>query len=235
MAQELTHRAGELKELGWNQEDLNRYIELWDYRQRWGAINLEREDRQFLRKAESLLPAISKAKVSVKKPLHEKSYYRWLKFFLNEMNAAEVQDSDQQGKRGLWPIILEEEIRAIEYYQPVLGLPDTIKAKLINPLREELVKDASVNLKIEIKSSSFDFQKTLKKAKSIKENNSWRSIRGEGELNDTSYPLIDDGSILEFRKVVSNKLLNFIRENFPSLAETEKPIPSESWLIDNNQ
>ena len=35
-----------------------RYVELWEYRQRWGAMNLEREDRLFLRKAEKALPAI---------------------------------------------------------------------------------------------------------------------------------------------------------------------------------
>ncbi|MFM1945597.1 MAG: hypothetical protein RI897_4579, partial [Verrucomicrobiota bacterium] len=46
-----SNRAGELKELGWSAEDVRRYEELWEYRQRWGAINLEREDRQFLRKA----------------------------------------------------------------------------------------------------------------------------------------------------------------------------------------
>ena len=47
------NRAGELKELGWSAEDVRRYEELWEYRQRWGAINLERDDRQFLRKAEA--------------------------------------------------------------------------------------------------------------------------------------------------------------------------------------
>ena len=50
------NRAGELKELGWSAEDVRRYEELWEYRQRWGAINLERDDRQFLRKAEAALP-----------------------------------------------------------------------------------------------------------------------------------------------------------------------------------
>ena len=92
MAQELTHRADELKQLGWSLDDLNRYIELWDYRQRWGAINLEREDRLFLRKADSALPTITKAKISVKKPLREKSYYRWLKLFLDEMSKLEVDN-----------------------------------------------------------------------------------------------------------------------------------------------
>ena len=53
MKKELSHRSHELKALGWNQEDLTRYEDLWDYSQRWGLINLEREDRQFLRKQKS--------------------------------------------------------------------------------------------------------------------------------------------------------------------------------------
>ena len=36
MAQELSHRGDELKGLGWNGPDVARYIELWEYRQRWG-------------------------------------------------------------------------------------------------------------------------------------------------------------------------------------------------------
>ena len=46
------NRAEELKALGWTAEDVRKYEELWEYRQRWGAINLERDDRVFLRKAE---------------------------------------------------------------------------------------------------------------------------------------------------------------------------------------
>jgi len=49
LAKELTHRADELKTLGWSTDEVARYAELWDYRQRWGAMNLEREDRLFLR------------------------------------------------------------------------------------------------------------------------------------------------------------------------------------------
>ncbi len=98
MAKELSHRADELRELGWGQEDIYRYIDLWDYRQRWGAINLEREDRQFLRKAESSLPVISKTKLSLKKPLETKSYYRWLRFYLDQMNAYELKDKQKKGQ-----------------------------------------------------------------------------------------------------------------------------------------
>ena len=230
MAKELTHRADELKQLGWNQEDLYKYIELWDYRQRWGSINLEREDRQFLRKAESLLPEISKNKVSVKKPLKEKSYYCWIQFFLNKMNEFESSENLADGMRGVWPICLEEELRVIDYFEPVLGLPDTIKAKLIGPIREELVKKALDEYQNSNITKQFDFQGTLELAKSNGKNSSWRSLRdGDSEQNQ-DYLIIDKSCVLEFRKKVNEKLLLFIKENFPSLSESDKSLPPNDWI-----
>ncbi len=230
MAKELTHRAEELRQLGWNQEDLSKYIELWDYRQRWGSINLEREDRQFLRKAESLLPEISKNKVSVKKPLKEKSYYCWIQFFLNEMNNFESNEKINEGMRGVWPIFLEEELRIIDYFEPVLGLPDTIKAKLIAPIREDLVKTALKIYKESVITKKFDFQRVLDNAKSNGKNSSWRSPRdGDYESND-DYQIIDKANVLEFRKKVNQKLLTFMRENLPSLAGSDKSLPPNDWI-----
>ncbi len=229
MAKELTHRGEELKVLGWSQEDVLRYTELWDYRQRWGAINLEREDRQFLRKAESALPVITKAKASVKKPLTEKSYYRWLRFYLDEMNSFEGKQALANGERGLWPIVLEEELRALNYYQPVLGLPDTIKAKLINNIREDLIGSALKMFVQEGQIIKFNFGDVLSSGKAIEGNSSWRSLR-EGDQSDSDlYPLIQEKFIPEFRQNVRTKLLPFIRENFPSLVETEKPEPPDDW------
>jgi hypothetical protein len=48
-------RGDELRAQGWREEDVRRYEQLWEYRRRWGAINLERIERLFLRKAESEL------------------------------------------------------------------------------------------------------------------------------------------------------------------------------------
>ena len=230
MAKELTHRADELKQLGWNQEDLYKYIELWDYRQRWGSINLEREDRQFLRKAESLLPEITKNKVSVKKPLKEKSYYCWIQFFLDEMNNFEAKENLEAGMRGVWPIFLEEELRVIDYYEPVLGLPDTIKAKLIGPIREDLVKEALQSYGKSILTKKFDFKGTLAHAKFDGKNSSWRSLREGDSEEKHDYQIIDKTSVLEFRKKVNEKLLSFIVENFPSLVETDKSLPPNDWI-----
>ena len=230
MAKELTHRADELKQLGWSQEDLYKYIELWDYRQRWGSINLEREDRLFLRKAESLLPVISKTKVSVKKPLKEKSYYCWIQFFLNEMNDFELNENLDAGMRGVWPIFLEEELRVIDYFEPVLGLPDTIKAKLIGPIREELVKTALEIYKESVITKQFDFQGALANAKSNGKNASWRSLRDTDYESNKDYQILDKSNVLEFRKKVNQKLLSFIKENLPSLSESDKSLPPNDWI-----
>tara|TARA_Y100001968_G_scaffold74550_2_gene65973 strand:- start:2462 stop:3181 length:720 start_codon:yes stop_codon:yes gene_type:complete len=226
VAKELTHRAGELKSLAWPQEDIARYIELWEYRQRWGAINLEREDRQFLRKAESVLPEISKPKTSVKKLLKDKSYYRWLLFYLEEMNKAEKKFDMENGGRGLWAIILEEELRALDYYEPVLGLPDTLKAKLLKPMREEMVKKLSDKFQVQL--FKFEFIKLLE---SLKDDyaKSWKPLRDDDSLENRDYPVIDQDSIILSRGLIREQILPTIRNNFPSLSETDKPSPPDEW------
>ena len=123
LKKELSHRSHELKALGWNQEDLTRYEDLWDYSQRWGLINLEREDRQFLKKAEKLLPKIQNKKISVKKNIEEKSYYLWLKFYLDEINIFSNSNLPKN-KYGVWTLLIEEEIKLLKELQPVMGLPD---------------------------------------------------------------------------------------------------------------
>ena len=228
MAKELTHRADELKGLGLGQEDIFRYTELWEYRQRWGSINLEREDRLFLKKIESSLPEISKTKSSVKKSIKEKSYYRWLSLYLNEMKQAEINFKIEEGAKGLWAILLEEEIRALDYYEPVLGLPDTLKAKLLKPLREEIVgKYINLN-KTDVQSLKFDFESPIK---SLSEDcpKSWKPLRDGDFLKDKDYPVVKANIVESFRNEVRKQLLPAIKETFPSLIESEKPSPPQNW------
>ena len=44
-----------LLSLGWSAAEIRQFMALREYKQRWGAANLDREDRLFLRKAESAL------------------------------------------------------------------------------------------------------------------------------------------------------------------------------------
>ena len=229
MAKELTHRADELKELGWSQDDVLRYAELWDYRQRWGSINLEREDRQFLRKAESALPKIVSGKVSTKKPTAEKSYYLWLSFYLDQMKKVEENFSSEKGALGAWRILLEEELRLLDYYEPVLGLPDTIKARALFSFREETISKAHDTFKVQCELQKFDFKKPLDDLKNLEGKPSWKYLREEEKASNNDYPFLNAESAKEFRKQLRTTLPELISSTFPSLKDTDKPLPPENW------
>ena len=231
MAKESTHRAEELAAQGWSKDDVARYAELWDYRQRWGAINLEREDRQFLRKAEAALPKILSNKASVKKPTQEKSYYRRLRFYLDAMDSAEATFNLKKGARGVWPILLEEELRVLDYYEPVLGLPDTLKAKKFDVAREEIVQRSSQTGPGSVQLLEFDFQTPLNVLKE-KEKTTWKPLREAPFDNDRTYPVLNPDAVEAFRKEVRSELPSMIRYTLPSLSETEKSDLPDDWSRD---
>jgi DNA polymerase-3 subunit epsilon len=58
----------ELRALGWPERAVLRYGQLLEYRRRWGAINLEREERQFLSQAESALSQHLSSKTPLPQP-----------------------------------------------------------------------------------------------------------------------------------------------------------------------
>lgn len=222
MANDESSRAEELKGLGWSAEDVRRYEELWEYRQRWGAINLEREDRLFLRKAEAALPKRLSGKAAARKSTQDKSYYRWLQLFLDAMVAgpeAELAD----GEIGAWRMLLEEELRALDYYEPVLGLPDTLKAKAFGPAREAWIQEAAA----QGRALAFDFAAVLEQHKA-RETSNWKPLR-EAAPEDTSYPVLEGAAAEAFRARVRQAVLELTRSTFPSLAETDKPAPADDW------
>ncbi|MBW4532165.1 MAG: 3'-5' exonuclease [Aphanothece saxicola GSE-SYN-MK-01-06B] len=49
-------RGAALRAVGWTEQDVRRYEQLSTYRSRWGAANLGRDERRFLRSAEAALP-----------------------------------------------------------------------------------------------------------------------------------------------------------------------------------
>ncbi len=228
MIKETSHRGQELEALGWSKDDVLRYSELWDYRQRWGAINLERDDRLFLRKAEATLPKITSGKTPVRKSLKEKSYYRWLTFYLDSMNDQEKSFKTVNGSKGIWPILLEEELRAIEYYEPVLGLPDTLKAKALDAFRETFVIRSKELDDKEVSVFTYDFQKPLEDLK-LTQPVKWRSLAENIPTTKDNYPVLLPNVVEDFRKEVRTQLVPFIRNLFPSLSDTEKTEPPDDW------
>ena len=217
MPKETSHRGDELKGLGWPDLDVARYVELWEYRQRWGAMNLEREDRLFLRKAENALPKILSGRAAAKKPINEKTYYKWLRFHLDAMKAQEAEMALNEGDRGAWPVMLEAELRILDHYEPVLGLPDTLKAKALAPVRETLASQVAA-LGV---TKPYDFEAALNKLKET-ENSRWKHLR-VGDGTDRTYPILSSEAISGFRAEAHRELHAVIRGTFPSLAETDKP------------
>ena len=215
MKKELSHRSHGLKALGWNQEDLTRYEEAWEYSQRWGLINLEREDRQFLRKAEKLLPKIQTKKISVKKTIEEKSYYLWLSFYLDEINNFSNSNLPKN-KHGVWTLLIEEEIKLLKELQPVMGLPDTLKAKNLFKNRKELINKAFSKFDAINNDKVFNFDEVLNNyEKDLGKN--WKSITEKDPEANKTFPIIDSANADKLRSVIREDLNLYMNENFPSL------------------
>ena len=217
MNKELSHRSHELKALGWNQEDLSRYEDLWDYSQRWGLINLEREDRQFLKKAEKLLPKIQNKKASVKKSIEEKSYYLWLNFYLEEIKI--FNESYVPKKQvSVWTLLIEEELNLLKELKPVMGLPDTLKAKNLFAIRKQIIEKAFNEYDAQNNNEPFDFINIFNKSKKDV-SKSWKSITEKDPDANESFPIVESKNAEDLRSEINEDLKLFMRENYPSLKE----------------
>tara|TARA_Y100001968_G_scaffold333950_1_gene401715 strand:+ start:7795 stop:8523 length:729 start_codon:yes stop_codon:yes gene_type:complete len=216
---ETSHRSYELKSLGWNQEDISRYEELWDYCQRWGLINLEREDRQFLKKAEKLIPKLQPKKQSLKKSIEEKSYFLWLNFYLKEIDAFDKSNLEKD-KKSVWSTLIEEEIILLKEFKPVMGLPDTLKAKNLYKIRKKLIEKAFKNHKAKENKNLFNFDIVLNYLDNNKNKiKSWKSILENDSESGKFYPIIDNKLVDSFRKDVKKEIKDFMIKNYPSLKE----------------
>ncbi len=211
MAKDEISRADELQALGWAPEDVRRYAELWDYRHRWGAINLEPEDRAFLRRAEAALPKRVTGKAAQKKALQDKSHYRWLAFYRDAMLASGAEQQLTDGEQGAWPVLLAAELALLDELQPVLGLPDTLKARELVAVRDALVAEAAT----QGRSLMFDYIAPLEDLKK-QERTKWKPLRGDGS-GDTSYPVLSADALEPFRAEATRVLGDWMRAHFPSL------------------
>ena len=215
MNKELSHSSYYLKALVWNQEDLSRYEELWDYSQRWGLINLEREDRQFLKKAEKLLPKIQNKKVSVKKSIEEKSYYLWLNFYLEEIKIFN-ESYVPKNQVSVWTLLIEEELKLLKELKPVMGLPDTLKAKNLFFNRKQIIEKAFKEYDAKNNKEHFDFVNIFNKSeKDVSK--SWKSIIEQDPEANQTFPIVESKNVEDLRSEINEDLKSFMRGNYPSL------------------
>ena len=215
MNKETSHRSPELKQLGWTQEDIIRYEELWEYSQRWGLINLEKEDRQFLRKAEKLLPKLQPKKISNKKSIQEKSYYLWLDFYFEKINKFRISML-QISTESVWEILIAEELKLLEMHKPVMGLPDSIKAKQLSLIRKNLIKLSFDEFKAKNSDELFDFE-IITNPNEQKISKTWKSIIENYPEESKFFPLISEEFIEKYRGQVIKTIEEFMLNNYPSL------------------
>ena len=215
MKKESSHRSHELKALGWSQDDLTRYEEIWEYSQRWGLINLEREDRQFLKKAEKLLPKLQLKKFSTKKSIEEKSYYLWLAFYLE--NIKSFNKSKIIGNLvSVWELLIEEELKLLQKCNPVMGLPDTLKAKNLFEVRRNLINYSFKKHSAKNNKDLFDFNAVLES--DIKEiSKSWKSIIENDPDSINEYPVIPNEEVQGLKSEIKKQIEKYMRDNYPSL------------------
>ena len=215
---ETSHRSHELKAIGWNIEDITRYEELWDYSQRWGLINLEREDRQFLKKAEKLIPKVQPKKTSNKKSIEEKSYYLWLNFYLDKLKIFSNLYVHKD-MFSVWEIMIEEELNLLKKYNPVMGLPDTIKAKELYKVRAILVQNSFNKYKAKNCEKLFDFDIEKISSEEGVIGKSWKSLIESDSSQKDQFPLLNQKNAKEFKIEILKSIEEFMISNYPSLKD----------------
>ena len=218
MNKESSHRSHELKAIGWNTEDITRYEELWEYSQRWGLINLEREDRQFLKKAEKLIPKIQPKKSSNKKTIEEKSYYLWLNFYLNKLKTFSNLYVPKD-MFSVWEIMIEEELNLLKKYNPVMGLPDSIKAKQLYKVRAIIIENAFNNNNAKNCDTLFDFDIEKISSKGEVTGKSWKSLIENDLSQKDKFPILNQKNAEELKIQISKNLEEFMISHYPSLKD----------------
>jgi hypothetical protein len=133
--------------------------------------------------------------------------------------AYEASDL-QPGEEAAWVILLEAELRALDHYEPVLGLPDTLKAKALLPVREAWIAAIAT----QGRELSFDFDAPLDALKQ-QEATSWKPLRNVGAR---SYPVLEAGAAANFRTQMNQEVAQLIRSSFPSLKDSDKPEPTSA-------
>ncbi len=66
-----------------------------------------------------------------------------------------------KNKYGVWTLLIEEEIKLLKELQPVMGLPDTLKAKNLFKNRKELINKAFSELDAKSNDKVFNFDEVL--------------------------------------------------------------------------
>ena len=216
--------AALLDQAGYTEAQIDRYFKLLSRKQKFGPTSWSVTDRRFYNTARvdcnnmenarlADLAAATKRRISGKNPVETKLHYRWVTAELEiARNMIDVAPGEMSGL----VIMLEEYLRSLEKYQPVLDQIDTSRRHKFHPVERELLAIAAT----EGRWASFDhteFKNQLKTQFEQEWNPSW-DARYECGAYDNA--IIPDTFELEFRGLVRTELERLTREVFPSAIAT---------------
>jgi hypothetical protein len=209
---------------GYTEVQIDRYFNLLDRKIRHGLSALSVNDRRFYnkcrvdadaanKKLEAQLVAARKVKISGKRPVETKEHYRWVSCYLNTLR--EVVDVTV-GEVSALVIILEEELRALSKYQPVLDQVDTSKRSKFRQPKKDLLDLAAAVGRVAYLDEVEVHERTKQEFAEIWKDKWDESFAAKG-LGWGKNAIIPDSFELEFREIVRAEMETLTREVFPSV------------------
>ena len=138
-----------------------------------------------------------------------------LNFYLDEINIFSNSNLPKN-KHGVWTLLIEEEIKLIKELQPVMGLPDTLKAQNLFENRKELINKAFSEFDAKNNDKCFNFDEVLNNSeKDVGKN--WKSITEKDPEANKTFPIIDFANIEKLRSAIKEVFSSYMKDNYPSL------------------
>ena len=116
----------------------------------------------------------------------------------------------------VWTLLIEEELKLLKELQPVMGLPDTLKAKNLFVNRKQLIEKAFKEYDAKNNKETFDFINILNKSEKDV-GKSWKSITEKDPEANETFPIINSKNMEDLRSEINLDLKSFMKENYPSL------------------
>ena len=104
----------------------------------------------------------------------------------------------------------------LDKYTPVMGLPDTIKAKELASIRKNLIKSSFEIFEANNSDKLFNFD-IVTNPEDQKTSKTWKSIIENTPDESKNFPLIPEKFIEKFRVEVKQNIEKFMVNNYPSL------------------
>ncbi len=197
---------------GWSSENIAELQQALQAREYFGYANLTADQKQIILAAKAAEKVAAKARgtKASKQPVQTKLHYRW--------RAAEAEllrkySELAPGEVPAWLIIKEEELRALELYQPVLDQVDTSRrSKFVAPEKELLALAADLG-----RVSNFDwvvFRDELKAEFADSWNDAWDSWYS---AETAPFAVLGEDEVGEYRSLVRSRIEQLTREVYPSV------------------